>query len=180
MTEIIGSLGEIDPGYSALFCDLWGCLHDGVEAFPEAVAALEAFRGRGGTVVLLTNSPRPAGDVARQLDLLGAPRSCWDLVVSSGDAAQAAMDAEDVRGHRLRVKRYVIPLALPDKFVTAEQVVRQKRLLRVNAKLGQWRLRVTRMRMKRIEIDRDEQQVGEVIRGLAEKQDLIVVHLVEL
>ena len=45
MTEIIGSLDEIDPGYSALFCDLWGCLHDGVRAFPEAVAALERFRG---------------------------------------------------------------------------------------------------------------------------------------
>ncbi|HRO12604.1 TIGR01459 family HAD-type hydrolase [Amaricoccus sp.] len=93
MTEIIGALAEIDPGYDALFCDLWGCLHDGVRAFPEAVAALEAFRGGGGTVVLLTNSPRPAGDVARQLDLLGAPRSCWDLIVSSGDAAQAAMAA---------------------------------------------------------------------------------------
>ena len=44
-------------------------------------------------MVLLTNSPRPAGDVARQLDFLGAPRSCWDVVVSSGDAAQAAMAA---------------------------------------------------------------------------------------
>ena len=44
-------------------------------------------------MVLLTNSPRPAGDVARQLDGLGAPRSCWDLIVSSGDAAQAAMVA---------------------------------------------------------------------------------------
>ncbi|HET9068920.1 MAG TPA: TIGR01459 family HAD-type hydrolase [Amaricoccus sp.] len=93
MTEIIRSLGEIDPGYSALFCDLWGCLHDGVRAFPEAVAALEAFRGGGGTVVLLTNSPRPSDGVARQLEMLGAPRSCWDLVVSSGDAAQAAMAA---------------------------------------------------------------------------------------
>ena len=41
--------------------------------------------------MLLTNSPRPAGDVARQLDMLGAPRSCWDAIVSSGDAAQAAM-----------------------------------------------------------------------------------------
>ena len=93
MTEIIGSLSEIDPGYSALFCDLWGCLHDGVRAFPEAVAALEGFRGRGGTVALITNSPRPAGEVAKQLDFLGAPRSCWDIVVSSGDAAQAAMAA---------------------------------------------------------------------------------------
>jgi HAD superfamily hydrolase (TIGR01459 family) len=93
MTEIVGALDEIDPGYSALFCDLWGCLHDGVRAFPEAVAALEAFRGRGGAVALITNSPRPAGDVERQLGLLGAPRSCWDIVVSSGDAAQAAMAA---------------------------------------------------------------------------------------
>jgi HAD superfamily hydrolase (TIGR01459 family) len=93
MTEIIRSLDEIDPGYSVLFCDLWGCLHDGVRAFPAAVAALERFRARKGAVVLLTNSPRPAGDVARQLETLGAPRSSWDLIVSSGDAAQAAMAA---------------------------------------------------------------------------------------
>ena len=92
MTEIISSLDQT-TGYTALFCDLWGCLHDGVRAFPEAVAALERFRGRGGAVVLLTNSPRPAGDVARQLDQLGTPRSCWDAIVSSGDAAQAAMAA---------------------------------------------------------------------------------------
>jgi HAD superfamily hydrolase (TIGR01459 family) len=92
MTEIIGSIDEA-AGYSVLLCDLWGCLHDGVRAFPDAVAALERFRAGGGHVVLLTNSPRPAGEVARQLDLLGAPRSCWDAVVSSGDAAQAAMAA---------------------------------------------------------------------------------------
>jgi HAD superfamily hydrolase (TIGR01459 family) len=93
MTGIIASLAEGDPGYSAIFCDLWGCLHDGVRVFPEAVAALEAFRGGGGAVVLLTNSPRPTGDVAGQIATLGAPRSCWDLIVSSGDAAQAAMAA---------------------------------------------------------------------------------------
>jgi HAD superfamily hydrolase (TIGR01459 family) len=93
MTEIISSLDEIGPGYRVLLCDLWGCLHDGVRAFPAAVAALERFRARGGRVVLLTNSPRPAGDVGRQLDMLGAPRSCYDAIVSSGDAAQAAMAA---------------------------------------------------------------------------------------
>jgi HAD superfamily hydrolase (TIGR01459 family) len=93
MTVIIQTLDAIDPGYRVLFCDLWGCLHDGVRAFPAAVAALERFRGRGGRVVLLTNSPRPSVDVERQLDALGAPRSCWDAVVSSGDAAQAAMVA---------------------------------------------------------------------------------------
>lgn len=93
MTEIIGSLDDIDPGYGVLYCDLWGCLHDGVRVFPAAAAALERFRAGGGTVALLTNSPRPAASVARQLDSLGAPRGCYDLIVSSGDAAQAAMVA---------------------------------------------------------------------------------------
>ncbi len=93
MTRIIESLDEIAPGYRILFCDLWGCLHDGVRALPAAVAALERFRAGGGVVVLVTNSPRPSAHVALQLDALGAPRSCWDLLVSSGDAAQAAMAA---------------------------------------------------------------------------------------
>ncbi|WP_424932686.1 TIGR01459 family HAD-type hydrolase [Amaricoccus macauensis] len=91
MTKIIQSLREIDPGYNTLFCDLWGCLHDGVRAFPAAVEALIRFREGGGRVVLLTNSPRPRRNVAVQLEGLGAPRECYDLIVSSGDAAQAAM-----------------------------------------------------------------------------------------
>ena len=60
MTEIIRSLDAIDPGYRVLFCDLWGCLHDGVRAFPAAVAALERFRRRRRPGGALTNSPRPA------------------------------------------------------------------------------------------------------------------------
>ncbi|MBP7000985.1 TIGR01459 family HAD-type hydrolase [Amaricoccus sp.] len=91
MTRIIDSLADIAPGYRVLYCDLWGCLHDGVRAFPAAVAALERFREGGGAVVLLTNSPRPAASVARQLEGLGAPASCYDLIVSSGDAAQEAL-----------------------------------------------------------------------------------------
>lgn len=93
MTRIITALDEISEGYSVLYCDLWGCLHDGRRAYPAAVAALEAFRETGGAVVLLTNSPRPSGDVARQLVALGAPASCYDVIVSSGDAAQQALVA---------------------------------------------------------------------------------------
>jgi HAD superfamily hydrolase (TIGR01459 family) len=91
MTEIIQSLDEIAGRYRALYCDLWGCLHDGVIAFPDAVAALERFRAGGGAVALLTNSPRPARNVARQIEALGAPRSCYDAIASSGDAAQEAL-----------------------------------------------------------------------------------------
>jgi HAD superfamily hydrolase (TIGR01459 family) len=91
MTEIIRSLADVQGRYDAVFCDLWGCLHNGKMAFPAAVAALQAFRRKGGKVVLLTNAPRPKSSVIRQLASLGAPRDCWDIVVTSGDAAQMGM-----------------------------------------------------------------------------------------
>ncbi|MEO8243715.1 MAG: TIGR01459 family HAD-type hydrolase [bacterium] len=91
MTEIIATLADLGPRYDAVFCDLWGCLHNGQTAFPAAVAALQAFRAGGGRVVLLTNAPRPASAVTRQLDTLGVPCDAWDLVVTSGDATQSAM-----------------------------------------------------------------------------------------
>ncbi|MES2144415.1 MAG: TIGR01459 family HAD-type hydrolase [Pseudomonadota bacterium] len=91
MTDIIASLADVSPRYDAVFCDLWGCLHDGVRPFPAAVAALRAYRKQGGQVVLLTNAPRPNPSVIQQLDSLGVPRDAWDLVVTSGDATQTAM-----------------------------------------------------------------------------------------
>ncbi len=91
MTRIIQSLAEIGLNYDVLYCDLWGCLHDGRRPFPAAVAALEEFRRGGGRVCLMTNAPRPAHVVEAQLDRLGVPRGAWDAVVTSGDAAQDAM-----------------------------------------------------------------------------------------
>lgn len=93
MTRIITSLADISATYDALFCDLWGCLHNGVAPFAEAVAALQGFRAGGGRVVLLTNAPRPARFVREGLDRMGVPRDAYDLIVSSGDAAQDAMFA---------------------------------------------------------------------------------------
>jgi HAD superfamily hydrolase (TIGR01459 family) len=52
---------------------------------------LQAYRARGGKVVLLTNSPRPNGSVIRQIEAMGVPRDAWDIVVSSGDATQYAL-----------------------------------------------------------------------------------------
>ena len=91
MTRIIDSLSGISERYDALFCDLWGCVHDGIRAFPAAVEALRAFKAQGGTVVLVTNAPRPRASVAKQLDRLGVPADCWDVIATSGDSARAAM-----------------------------------------------------------------------------------------
>lgn len=100
MTQIIANLAEISDAYDAVFCDLWGCLHNGVAPFPAAVAALQAFRAKGGRVILLTNAPRPKTSIIAQLDAMGVPRDVWDDVVTSGDAAQYAMLTGAV-GHRV-------------------------------------------------------------------------------
>ncbi len=91
MTRIIQTLSEISANYEAAFVDLWGCVHNGVAAFPEAVAALQGFRAEGGTVVLLTNAPRPRDEVADQLRKLNVPDDAWDTIATSGDSARAAM-----------------------------------------------------------------------------------------
>ena len=100
MTKVIAALAEVTDRYQALFCDLWGCLHDGVRPFPPAVAALQAFRASGGAVVLMTNAPRPSPAVIAQLDRMGVPRDAWDMVVSSGDASRLAL-AEGRVGRRV-------------------------------------------------------------------------------
>ncbi len=95
MTEIIEKLNQVSGRYDAVFCDLWGCLHNGVKPFAEAVSALEEFRKQGGKVLLLTNAPRPAAIVQQQLDRIGVDRTLYDGIVASGDATRAAMASGD-------------------------------------------------------------------------------------
>lgn len=89
--RIIESLDEIAASYDALYCDLWGCVHNGVEPFAEAVEALRRFRAGGGIVMLVTNAPRHRKSVAVQLGRIGVPEDCYDDIATSGDSARAAM-----------------------------------------------------------------------------------------
>ncbi|MFV0359198.1 HAD family hydrolase [Tropicimonas sp.] len=91
MTRIIEHLSEISSMYDAAFVDLWGCLHNGIAAFPEAVAACRTFRRQGGKVVLLTNAPRPRATIAEQVRRFGIPDDAWDTIATSGDSARFAM-----------------------------------------------------------------------------------------
>lgn len=95
MTEIIDALADVSGAYDAVLCDLWGVYHNGVAPHGAAVAALRAYRERGGIVVLLTNAPRPDFSVAAQLARMGAPEDSHDLIVTSGDATVEALKTGD-------------------------------------------------------------------------------------
>ena len=91
MTQIVEQLADISDRYDALFVDLWGCVHNGVTAFPEAVQALKDYRARGGIVVLVTNSPKPRKGVSEQLLSFNVPPEAYDTIATSGDSARSAM-----------------------------------------------------------------------------------------
>src|SRR4051812_39674573 len=83
--RFIEKLRELVDDVDVVLSDIWGVVHNGLESFPEACAALHAFRQRGGTVILITNAPRPADSVQRQLRKLHVPDETYDAIVSSGD-----------------------------------------------------------------------------------------------
>jgi HAD superfamily hydrolase (TIGR01459 family) len=78
-------LRDLVDGVDVLLSDIWGVVHNGLTAFPEACEALHSFRKQGGTVILITNAPRPADSVQRQIRKLGVADEVYDAIVSSGD-----------------------------------------------------------------------------------------------
>lgn len=85
----ISGLSDLSGRYDAVLSDVWGVVHNGVSAFPEAVDALRKFRQAGGRAVLITNAPRPSGPIIAMLDRLGVPRDAYDAIVSSGDCTRS-------------------------------------------------------------------------------------------
>jgi HAD superfamily hydrolase (TIGR01459 family) len=79
--------------YDVVLCDVWGVVHNSVVAFADACDALARFRRQGGTVVLITNAPRPSTVVITILDGLDVPRTAYDAIVSSGDVTRAVIAA---------------------------------------------------------------------------------------
>ena len=88
MAKRIQNLSEAIGEYDVVLSDVWGVVHNGVEAFPQSCAALGAAREAGATVVLITNSPRPAPGVITQMKQLGVPDGTYDRIVTSGDVTQ--------------------------------------------------------------------------------------------
>jgi HAD superfamily hydrolase (TIGR01459 family) len=83
--RFVERLRDLVNGVEVVLSDIWGVVHNGLESFPDACAALRSYRSQGGTVILITNAPRPADSVQRQLRKLGVADDTYDAIVSSGD-----------------------------------------------------------------------------------------------
>ncbi|ASY61862.1 HAD superfamily protein involved in N-acetyl-glucosamine catabolism [Sinorhizobium sojae CCBAU 05684] len=97
MAVRINSFREIASRYDVVLCDVWGVLHNGVQAFVSAGEALAEARAQGLTVILITNAPRPYPGVKVQLRGLGVPDEAYDRIVTSGDVTRALIAAAEKR-----------------------------------------------------------------------------------
>jgi HAD superfamily hydrolase (TIGR01459 family) len=90
---VLTSFQELAQNYDAVLSDVWGVVHNGVVATPSACEALTRFREGGGTVILITNAPRPGATVVKFIDNVGVPHSAYDGIVSSGDVTRSVMQS---------------------------------------------------------------------------------------
>jgi HAD superfamily hydrolase (TIGR01459 family) len=91
VTLLTDRFSTLAPNYDVVLSDVWGVIHNGVEAFAPACDALMQFRRQGGTVILITNAPRPNRSVMHQIDELRVPRESYDGIVSSGDVTRGVI-----------------------------------------------------------------------------------------
>lgn len=85
---ILESIACLARRYDAWLVDIWGVMHNGLSPFPKAVEACRLFREGGGTVILISNAPRPRETVAEQLLEVGVPADCYDGIATSGDVTR--------------------------------------------------------------------------------------------
>ncbi len=116
--------------YDGFIVDLWGVLHDGVRAFPGAVDCLRRLRGMEKQVVVLSNAPRRAENVAQHMAFLELDDSCYTAVVSSGEATWEQLSRSGETRHNGVARRCFhlgperdngMRAGLPDQFVSTPE-----------------------------------------------------------
>jgi HAD superfamily hydrolase (TIGR01459 family) len=81
----IAGVRELAERYDAFLVDSYGVLHDGNTLFPGAAECMEQLRATGHGVGILTNTPRRAATVAREIEKIGIAPRHYDFLVSAGE-----------------------------------------------------------------------------------------------
>jgi HAD superfamily hydrolase (TIGR01459 family) len=104
---LIRGLREIVHDYDAVLLDQWGVLHGGIEPYPGVLETLAALRAAGKPVAVLSNAPRRSQHAEGRLRQIGVPADAYDVLVTSGDSAHAALAARDDPAHAALGQAYL-------------------------------------------------------------------------
>jgi HAD superfamily hydrolase (TIGR01459 family) len=108
-TKIIAGVHEIVDRFDGVIMDLWGCMHDGIRAYPAALDCLARLKAAGKKVAIVSNAPRRAYEVAARMGELGIGPELYDALLCSGEETWQYLKARpDDDAKRLGKRVYVI------------------------------------------------------------------------
>ena len=84
---LLAGMSALADSFDGYILDLWGVLHDGVQAFPHALDCLGRLRAAGKRILILSNAPRRSAEVAGRCAEMGLTADTYDLLMSSGEDA---------------------------------------------------------------------------------------------
>src|ERR1700744_2696366 len=89
--EHLSGFASFADRYNGFILDLWGVIHDGVDAFPHSIETLMHLRRAGKRTLLLSNVPRPNDAVQRMMRRMGIEDALYTGVLTSGEAVRRAL-----------------------------------------------------------------------------------------
>jgi len=89
--EHLPGFAPLAAQYDGFILDLWGVIHDGVNAFPHAVDCLTRLRDAGKRTLLLSNVPRPNDAAQAMMRRMGIPDDLYTDILTSGEAVRRAL-----------------------------------------------------------------------------------------
>ncbi|WP_120495850.1 TIGR01459 family HAD-type hydrolase [Kiloniella sp. EL199] len=91
---ILKNLSEVADDYDLFIIDLWGVLHNGIIAYPDAIECLNHLRKRKNSqVILLSNAARLSPSIAAHLAKIGIEEYMYDKLLTSGDVTANIMSS---------------------------------------------------------------------------------------
>jgi HAD superfamily hydrolase (TIGR01459 family) len=89
--EHLPGIAPLADRFDGFILDLWGVIHDGVNAFPHAVDCLAHLRAAGKRTLLLSNVPRPNDAAQAMMRRMGIPDELYTDILTSGEAVRRAL-----------------------------------------------------------------------------------------
>lgn len=86
--EHLSGFAKLAERYDGFVLDLWGVIHDGVNAFPHAVDTLGHLKAAGKRTLLLSNVPRPNDAVRTMMRRMGIADDLYTDILTSGEAVR--------------------------------------------------------------------------------------------
>lgn len=86
--EHLSGFAPLAQRYDGFVLDLWGVIHDGVNAFPHAVETLGRLKALGKRTLLLSNVPRPNDAVRTMMRRMGIADDLYTDILTSGEAVR--------------------------------------------------------------------------------------------